>query len=420
MPEIIIPDDYLPLFNGQTSAASRKRYVIITGGRGSTKSFSCGTIQLVTLRDYERERILALRWTMTSTEISIIPEFTEKLEILGWEDEFKINRRDIKHMGTKSDILFRGIKTGAGNQTANLKSIPNVTKVFIEEAEEIVDESIFNKIDLSVRSVKAQLKIVFILNPTTREHWMYERWFENTHRIEYFDGVPVQMSTHPDVHHIHMTYLDNLDNLDPLLVEQIQELREREMAAGNLETGRYAREIIGSWRDKAEGVIFENWEEGEMDESLPYMYGLDFGFFPDPSALIEVAINTKKKLLYLREGFYRTGMSAEDLIVGVKARIRHPNDLVACDHDKRLIVALQDAGINAEMAIKKFIKDDIIEIQDYKLIVDPDSHKLKKELNLYAWNDKKASVPIDEFNHLLDPMRYSYRRLTVGGGGVEV
>ena len=58
------------------------------------------------------------------------------------------------------------------------------------------------------------------------------------------------------------------------------------------------------------------------------------------------------------------------------------------------------------------IKEDIREIQNYEMIVDPSSSNLKRELNNYIWNDKKASIPIDDWNHLLDAMRYGYRRLT--------
>jgi phage terminase large subunit len=46
-------------------------------------------------------------------------------------------------------------------------------------------------------------------------------------------------------------------------------------------------------------------------------------------------------------------------------------------------------------------------MQDFELIIDPDSINLIKELNNYAWNDKKSGTPFDLFNHLLDAARYA-------------
>ena len=64
-----------------------KRYVIITGGRGSGKSFEVAT-SLVLQTYATRQRILFTRLTMTSAHLSIIPEFIEKLELLGVEHVF--------------------------------------------------------------------------------------------------------------------------------------------------------------------------------------------------------------------------------------------------------------------------------------------------------------------------------------------
>ena len=61
------------------------------------------------------------------------------------------------------------------------------------------------------------------------------------------------------------------------------------------------------------------------------------------------------------------------------------------------------------------IKNGIKKIQGYRLIVDAESINLKKELNNYCWNNKKAEVPIDEHNHLLDALRYAFEELDYVG-----
>ena len=46
-------------------------------------------------------------------------------------------------------------------------------------------------------------------------------------------------------------------------------------------------------------------------------------------------------------------------------------------------------------------------LQDYDLIIDPDSIDLIKELNNYSWLEKKSQTPIDKFNHCIDAIRYA-------------
>ena len=88
---------------------------------------------------------------MVSAHLSIIPEFLEKIGLLGFENIFSINKAEVVNLGNQSDILFRGIKTSSGNQTASLKSLQGISTWCLDEAEELIDEDIFDTIDLSIR-----------------------------------------------------------------------------------------------------------------------------------------------------------------------------------------------------------------------------------------------------------------------------
>ena len=89
---------------------SDTRFFILTGGRGSGKSFEVG--RFASLLSFEQgHKILFTRQTMTSAHLSIIPEFQEKIELLELEDHFTINRNEILNNTSKSDIIFRGLKT---------------------------------------------------------------------------------------------------------------------------------------------------------------------------------------------------------------------------------------------------------------------------------------------------------------------
>lgn len=164
------------------------------------------------------------------------------------------------------------------------------------------------------------------------------------------------------------------------------------------------------------GVIFTNWQIGDFDTSLPYCYGLDFGYSPDPTAMVRIAIDSKNKRLYLDECLYANELSVDQLIDAVKSNLNSARDLVVCDtNEKRTVAAMAKARINVSKALKYpgSVVDGIRDMQDYTMIVTERSKNLKKELNNYVWNDKKASIPVDEYNHLIDASRYSATRLSL-------
>ena len=122
--------------------------------------------------------ILFTRYTLRAASISIIPEFVEKIEYLNMANEFHITKDEIVHKTSGSKILFRGIKTSSGNQVASLKSLQGVTTWVLDEAEELVEESIFDTIDLSVRQKGKHNRVIMIMNPSTKEHFIYRRFYE--------------------------------------------------------------------------------------------------------------------------------------------------------------------------------------------------------------------------------------------------
>jgi predicted phage terminase large subunit-like protein len=200
---------------------------------------------------------------MSSAEISIIPEFKEKIELLEVENDFTSTAKEVLNLKTGNEILFRGIKTSSGTQTANLKSINGVTCFVVDEAEEFTDEDSFDKIDLSVRTTAAQNRVIIILNPSNKEHWIYKRFFSNSKRIELIDGMPIEISTHDDVEHIHTTYLDNLSNLSESSLKVIAKMKETSLRM-------YGHKALGQWLDIAEGSLFQNIKTYKNSELLEF------------------------------------------------------------------------------------------------------------------------------------------------------
>lgn len=409
---------YNPLYTN-----TEKFVILLTGGRGSAKSYNATTF-VERLSFEQGHKILFSRYTMTSARISIIPEFEEKIEKEGVQDFFTVSNNEIVNTFSGSRILFRGIKTSSGNQTANLKSIQGITTFVGDEMEEWESEEDYEKLILSIRQKEKQLRVILILNPSNSEHFIYKKYIEKTHKTVTIDGVEVQMSTHPDVLHIHTSYLDNIENLSPQFLSTIEDIKRESIEAstvnGRLDKvlfnkSKYAQKIIGRWADMVEGVIFNNWQEGDFDESLPYCYGQDYGFSIDPDTLVKVAVDHKRKRIYLDEKYYGNHqLSTDDLFLLNQRLIERKRDLIVGDSaEPRLIEDLRKKGLNIKPTKKKpgIVSASILRMLEYEIIVTETSHNLKKELRNYAWNDKKAGIPIDGHNHLIDASRYAFMEL---------
>ena len=373
---------------------SDSRYFIVTGGRGSGKSYSINL--LLVLLTYEAgHTILFTRFTLSSAYISIIPEFIDKIETLNIEQDFHITKDEIINKRSGSKIIFKGIKTSSGDQTANLKSLTNVSTWVMDEAEELVDENIFDKIDLSVRNLKQQNRVILILNPTTKEHFIYSRFFEDK-------GVPPSSNlTIGNTTYIHTTYLDNAENLSQSYLEQVENIKQRRPE-------KYKHQMLGGWLNKAEGVIFNNWKIGAFKEVGVSVFGQDYGFASDENTLVETNIDTANKIIYLKECFYLKGLTTSEIAL---LNLKHAkNGLIVGDSaEPRLLHELKTKGCNIVKSIKGqgSITYGISLLQDYDLIIEENSINLIKELNNYSWLEKKSKTPQDSWNHLLDAVRYA-------------
>lgn len=393
---------YHPLYDDKD-----KFIILVTGGRGSGKSFASSTfIERLTFEKTLEgivHQILYTRYTMTSAHISIIPEMMEKVELDGVEKYFSATRTDVENLMTGSRIMFRGIKTSSGSQTAKLKSIHGITTFVCDEAEEWTSEADFEKMMLSIRQKGIQNRVIIIMNPTDSNHFIYKRYIENTHDLVEFDGVPVQISNHPNVLHIHTTYLDNIANLSDEFLREVADMK-----VNNPE--KYAHTVMGRWADVAEGAVFKKW--GIVDKfpehAKKVAIGLDFGYSHDPSAAVKCGIVGND--LYLDEVFYEQGM----LISELSRRLAEEGLFVYADSaDPRLIDEIANKGVIIYPVAKGAgsIVAGIEKMKDFdNIFITKRSYNLQREYRKYVWaKDKDGNYinqPEDDNNHGVDASRY--------------
>lgn len=409
-PQIKAQEVYRPLYDN-----TDKLIILITGGRGSGKSFNASTF--IERLSFQRSKdkkvghaVLYTRYTMTSAGISIIPEMLEKIEIDGVAKYFRATKTDIINTFSGGRIMFRGIKTSSGNQTAKLKSIHGITTFVCDEAEEWTSENDFDKIMLSIRQKGIQNRIIIVMNPTDSNHFIYKKYIEKTHKIVDIDGVPVQISTHPNVLHIHTTYLDNKENLSQQFIDEVERMKVE-----NPE--KYAHTVMGRWSDVAEGAVFKKW--GIVDQfpehAKKVAIGMDFGYSKDVTAIVKCGI--VDNALYVEELCYKTSLLSSDII----KELRDYNMMVYADSaDPRLIDEIGLGGVLIYPTQKGAgsVIAGIEKIKDMELFVTKSSYNLQQELRNYVWaKDKDGNYinqPEDANNHAIDAMRYYVLSVLLG------
>lgn len=161
-------------------------------------------------------------------------------------------------------------------------------------------------------------------------------------------------------------------------------------------------------RTKPTGVIFDDWKVGEFDESLPFIYGMDFGYVNDPTTLVKIAVD--KKNIFTKELLYEVGLSTQNIVDILNDRVDRNSLIVADNAEPRLIAELQQEGFNIVPCTKgrDSVRLGLVKMMDYTIVSEKEDYNMQRELNNYVWNDKKSNTPIDNHNHLIDALRYGF------------
>ena len=209
------------------------------------------------------------------------------------------------------------------------------------------------------------------------------------------------------------TYLDN-PYLNTRIVDSIERHRNNEYW-----WKVYGLGMIG----QIEGLIFPSHRYIQPGEEWPTYYnsgfGLDFGF-NDPDAMVKTVIDHKNKKMYWDEKIYKEGNSFEQLKELIGQHCNRNDQIIADCADARMIAQLSKyfniKGVNKK---KWTISEALKMMQDYEHIMTEESTNLAKEFSNYVWNDKKAGLPIDDFDHLIDAGRYRFMETTSRPAGVQ-
>ncbi len=344
------------------------------GGTRSGKTYSTIYYFIWLCESYSGLEIDIVRDTFTALKATVWKDFKDVLIETGMYNEIYHNKTDHTYTLNGNLISYYGADT-PDKIHGRSRDI-----LWVNEAHQFPPETIDQLFP------RTRHRIICDYNPALGlEHWL----------DKYIADYPPLITTYKD---------------NPFLTAaQVADIESRKDNA-------YWWAIYGNGERAArQGAIFTNWSIGEFDTSLPYVYGQDFGFTIDPTTLVKVAVDEKKKVIYCDELLYSTEPMGLDAIAKAnKELISKPNDLIVADSaEPRLIEDLKKKGLNILPCEKGqgSVSAGIAIMQDYQIVITQRSSNLRKELSNYVWNDKKAGVPIDAFNHLIDGVRYSVNRL---------
>lgn len=386
------------------------RYRVCKGSRASKKSKTTALNSIVRLMEYPAANLLCVRKTYRTLKDSCFTELKWAIHRLGvdaWWD-IKESPLEMTYKPTGQKILFRGLDDPL-KVTSITVEVGVLCWLWIEEAYEISSEADFDTLDESIRGeVPPGLfkQITLTFNPWNEHHWLKHR---------FFDAAP-----DPDILAMTTNYLCNewLDAADKKVFDAMKRNNPR----------RYRVAGLGDW-GIVEGLVYEKWEERlfSVDEvrktpGIKSAFGLDFGYTNDPTALFCGLIDTGSKTLWVFDEIYKTGMSNEDIAVAVTEAGYAKERIRADSAEPKSIDRLYALGLTRIRRARKgkdSVSNGIDFIQDYKIFIHPRCTNFLTEIGNYTWDTdtktgKKLNRPIDDFNHLMDAMRYALEEYSAG------
>lgn len=372
------------------------RYRVVKGSRASKKSTTTAMNLIYRIMKYPKSNALVVRKTYRTLQDSCYAQLRWAADRLGVKAyfDFKLSPLEIIYKPTGQKILFRGLDDPL-KVTSVTVDVGYLCFLWIEEAYEIMSESDFDMLDESIRGeVPGELfkQITLTLNPWNERHWIKGRFFDREDK---------------DTLAITTNYLCNewLDESDRNVFERMKVNNPRRFQVAGL----------GNW-GIAEGLIYENFIEKTftLDEVRDFVTvaGLDFGYTNDPTAFFIGFLDEKGKVLYVWDEIYKKGLSNRKIYEEIKRQGYAKESITGDSAEPKSIDELYDYGLRIKGAKKG--RDSILNgiqwIQDLKIIIHPRCTNFITEISNYTWDKdrfgKTLNVPVDDFNHLMDAMRY--------------
>ena len=385
----------------------KKRYRVCKGSRASKKSKTTALWYIYNIMKYKGANLLVVRKTYRTLKDSCYTELKWAIHRLGVDAFFNCTQAplEITYIPTGQKIYFRGLDDPL-KVTSITVDVGSLCWLWIEEAYEINSEADFDMLNESIRGeVEAPLfkQITLTFNPWNDRHWLKARFFDNP------DNDTLAITTN-------YTCNEWLDKADLQVFETMKEKNPR----------RYQVAGLGNW-GIVDGLVYENWKEQEFNiddvrtSATTSVFGLDFGYTNDPSALFCGILDVKAKKLWVFDEMYQKALSNKDIYNNIVNMGFVKEQIIADCAEPKSIDELKYYGIRRIQGAKKgkdSINNGIQWIQELEIIVHPRCVNFLTEISNYQWDSDKFGNKVNKhiycFNHLMDAMRYALEKYITG------
>lgn len=409
--------------------------VICIGGRGGAKTYEVSKFSAYSAT-IKNKRVAVLRDEKEKIRESILNEIFSRYDTAneyghfdGLFDKLETGIRD-KSSGDMA-IFTQGFRASSKDKKSSLKGVSNVDIAVIEEAEDIRSFSKFNTFKDSVKT-EGRL-FVIMLNTPDIAHWIVKRYFnldpvldDKGQATGYFKLEPKQIEGFVC---IQTNYKDN-----PFLPEDVRRDYEGygDPKSHLYDLHYYLTEILGYASSGRRGQIITKAKRISLADyiELPYKeyFGLDFGT-ASPAGLVGVKMHRNTvwarqlnyeplEILPLGRMLCEKGLDGKDVIVADSADPLSINRLISGwsatelePEDLKKHPRLCK-GFYVLRALKPpgSVAYGISELTGKDLFIVDESEDFWEEIRNYIYAvdkfDRPTGEPVDEFNHLIDPLRY--------------
>lgn len=384
------------------------RYRVCKGGRGSKKSTTTAMWIIYNMMKYPLANTLVIRRVFNTHKDSTYTQLKWAVNNLGVSHLWHFSKSPLEatYKPTGQKILFRGLDDPMSITSITVE-VGHLCWCWFEEAFQVMNEDDFNKIDMSIRGELPEgyfKQITLTFNPWSEKHWLKKRFFDNP------DKNTLAITTN-------YTCNEYLGDDDRDIFNTMKEKNIR----------RYKIEGLGEW-GIAEGLVYDNFEELEFDyreiskrAGVVSHFGLDFGYTNDPTAFIALLVDKANYEIYIFDEIYKTAMTNKDIYAEINYKGYSKERIIADSAEPKSIEELKRLGLKRIKGARKG-KDSILfgiqKLQDYKFYIHPRCENFTVEVNNYVWDNKDGKVmnkPIDEYNHLMDALRYATENMEKKG-----
>ncbi len=424
---------------------------ILFGGAGSGKTVHSAFKDII--RVLSGKNVLVVKQVYGSLQDSYFSDLKKAIEVLGLSSQFtsKVSPLRLEHESGKV-ILFRGLddvekikgitapkgqidhytveeitetheesinqlqfRARGGGSKLTLEEIAEIRNT-AESSHSLADiqslkrkQDVFKMLGFDDREdfVDSKKTMTALFNPVYKEHWVFERFFTDEDDREIFQIEDKVFENHS----LYIMHSDHWDN-------QFLTYDDHMKYEGYRFINPYYYEVYcrGNWGVLGD-LIFTNWRVADLTKvaksAKKVYFGLDFGYDPDPSALVAVTV-VGTKIYILREVVSKRCNARQlyDMMHGLTG-----DSPVICDRDERVHDEMKALGMNMKMVSKRHKgmgSSNLYNIQwwlNYEIVIDYRCVEYIKEIKSYVRdkdaNGKTLPTPVDGNDHSIQSAFYA-------------